>query len=394
MYSRVARFVCRFAGYAQHVGPTQGSQLTELGFGEIQAVQACFADAADFLAMFSAISAHPKTDLLVQGLVAPTSMYVRESSRCLSHIEPAFAASLDELDLELLRESRHRAKLLDGRAVTEVTAELLRIAADQHEQFNGGHRGLLGPLKRALQRDMGIGLCDGHIIQTTHATIFGFGTRDLDGATARKFGYEMGAYAGSLVRALEVDPVTITRDTPELGSIEMRDIRYEELYERGALGAMGRDVGAGVTLVLSSVNLGRLVVARSLASDSLTRLRILFVIAYHAVESLRSLQDGVIARPGMDVARRHALAEAIGSGDARWIRKHRHLRNLLVHYLPDRGSSPSVESANRIDWIEAYADMALSDLVGMVERYLDDVSSVLEDGLGILGDTFRWAAIP
>mgnify|MGYP001131307200 CR=1 FL=1 len=174
----------------------------------------------------------------------------------------------------------------------------------------------------------------------------------------------------------------------------MRDIRYEELYERGALGAMGRDVGAGVTLVLSSVNLGRLVVARSLASDSLTRLRILFVIAYHAVESLRSLQDGVIARPGMDVARRHALAEAIGSGDARWIRKHRHLRNLLVHYLPDRGSSPSVESANRIDWIEAYADMALSDLVGMVERYLDDVSSVLEDGLGILGDTFRWAAIP
>ena len=135
---------------------------SNLAPGQQQALEACIRDATSFMNLFLKAREHPQAALIFNGLIAHASMFVVESHRCLTTLFPDAQDVFSLHHADLLRKSRHRAKLLDSaeKTIEEVTAELITIARKQREIFLEPHSGFLGPLKRALQPDMGLSICD------------------------------------------------------------------------------------------------------------------------------------------------------------------------------------------------------------------------------------------
>ena len=164
-----------------------------LGPSQQQALDACIQDTISFMMLFAKAQEHHKAALLFHGVVATASMYVVESHRCLTTLFPNLRNVLSSSQVELLRISRHRAKLLDDteKSIEDVTGELVTIAEKQRDIFLEPHRGFLGSFKRAIQPDMGLSTHDDHIFSTTHSTIFGFGDGCDFAASAFTFGEAM-----------------------------------------------------------------------------------------------------------------------------------------------------------------------------------------------------------
>jgi len=355
------------------------------------AIQACVVDAISLLHLYESARMHPQAPLLFQGLVAPFSMYVVESHNCVTTVDPRLRSWFEDVDVGLLRSSRHRAKLLDYKSISDVTQELLAIARQQQEFFNASHVGLLAPLKKALQGDLGFSICEGHLFWTTHETIYSFGDQDATGENALAFGEAFGRYIGGLLAIFAIHPEAVSGHLPALGEVEMRDIKYPALYGRGRLGRAGMDVGVGLVLILSAANLCRYVIQKVLPPGNLARLRLLFLTAFHCIAGMTAIQDGLLARRDGADAARLVLREALSHPDARWIRRHGHLRNLLTHYLVDARLEPLVEGLSTREAIVArLAGMPLVDLEALVERYLGHVSQTLESGFDLLGRDPFW----
>ncbi len=359
--------------------------------GDHQALEACLLDAVALLHLSRSAALHPRAALLFQGFVAHFSMYVVESHHCVTTVAPESRSAFSDLDIEFLRSSRHRAKLLDYRSIGDVSQELLAIAKQQYQAFNESHVGALGPLKRALQGDLGLSMCGGHIFWTTHATIYAFGTQDTSGENAFAFGNTFGQYIERLLALFGINENGIGGELPALGDIETQDIKYQAFFGRGPLGSGGIDAGASLALVLAAVNLARFVISPAFPSGNMTRLRLLFLTAFHAVAGITAVQDGLLAKREGSERARAVLREVLGHSDARWIRRQGHLRNLLAHYLVDCKLASSVSiAASRTDTIASVAGAAVEDVEQLVQRYLVHLSSTLEAGFALTGKNPFW----
>lgn len=363
--------------------------------GDSLALSSCISDAIGLLHVLRSLSSHPRAPLLLQGLLAPASMYVVESQRCVAALSPQALDSLLAPDVEFLRLSRHRAKLLDYHPIGHVSKQLVQVAAEQRSQFNSPHRGPLRFVKRALQGDLGLSLCDGHVFWTTHGTIYAFGSQDVTGTNAGAFGMTFGQYLSGLLSVFGISVDDVPGETPSFGSIEMRDIKYEALYRRGPLGSAGVDVGAAASLTLSAVNFSRLVLQRTLPEDNATRFRFLFLTAFHSAAGLQAIQDGLLAKRQDSESAMGVLRECLGHPDARWLRRQSPLRNVLVHYTQDPGVEPACPGdVSRKEAIARLAGLPFEDVRALVERYLDHLSETLEAGFQLTDkDPFWYAKI-
>lgn len=319
-------------------------------------------------------------------------MYVVESYRALRSMIPEAADLLDEEFSELLGHSRHRAKLLDQPGVTpdSAAAGLTEVAERQASYFLELHSGRLGWLKRALQPEMGLSRYDGHIFSTTDATGFqlGFGDIVSAGPKVRQLGEVVGAYLAALSGVPRIQPpepaVAVLR-----GSIDMRDIKSSQLYQRGSLGQMPPDHSRGATLLLVNLNYVRLILSPLMPAGGLSQHRIKLIVAYHTDSALRSLQPslrGVDAHPAAGI-----LSKAIGTADARWLRKRHSLRNLLVHYLD---TSADDQGVDRVTAIERHSgSVSFGESCLLLDRYLECTARVLEEGFELQGDPFWLGAV-
>lgn len=325
--------------------------------GQLQALEACIRDAISFMDLFLKAREHPQSALIFNGLIAHASMFVVESHRCLITLFPDAKDIFSIRHADLLRESRHRAKLLDNaeKTIEKVTAELIEIAQRQREIFLKPHSGLLGSLKRALQSDMGLSIYDGHIFTTTHSTIFEFGKDCNLTESAYAFGEAIGAYTATILNLLQIEIPSSIEPAKLPGNIEMRDIKYESLYARGIFDAVRMDFSAGLILILANLNFVIYILSGLLPQDSHTLFRIKIITAFHANSNIRSLQNRFITNKLESVEIRKFFKEALGNNESRWLRKRRSLRNLLTHYLPDsKMVSELQEDITRMSAIEHY----------------------------------------
>jgi hypothetical protein len=365
--------------------------------GQQQALEACIKDATSFMNLFSKAREHPQAALIFNGLIAHASMFVVESHRCLTTLFPDAQDAFSLHHADLLRKSRHRAKLLDNaeKTIEDVTADLIIIARRQRDIFLEPHSGFLGPLKRALQPDMGLSIFDGHIITTTHSTIFEFGEDcDLD-ESAFAFGKAIGAYTATVLNMFKIEIPLSVGPTKLPGNIEMRDIKYEALYTRGPLDTDRMDISAGLILILTNINFVIYILSRLLSADSHTLFRIKFFSAFHANSNLRSIQDRLIANKFESAEIANFFKEALGNSESRWLRKQKSLRNLLTHYLPDaRMVSELPVDATRLNAIEYYGGgLSFGEINALLDRNIILLSGLLETNYKLVGDPFWFGKV-
>ena len=254
-----------------------------------QAFEAIAHDTVSLMSLFLTIQHHPKAELWSLGVLPPASMYVVESHKALKKLAPDVAAPELEGFANRVRSSRHRAKLLDDtdKNVEQVTIDLAEVAKRQARFFMDPHTGVLGPLKRAIQPDLGLSTYDGHIFATTHATAFSFGhDYDLSGR-AVSLGRALGAYTATMLKMFGLQMPMPAPPSALPGAIEMRDIKSQALYGRGPLGKTPTESAAGMTLLLVNLNHMRCIMQKLLPVGGLTQFRLKFIVAYHADSNLR-----------------------------------------------------------------------------------------------------------
>ena len=357
-----------------------------------QALEACAQDIASFMTMLEMMIQHPQVALLSYGLVAPSAMFVIESHKCITTLFPELQNVISVSHADLLRTPRHRAKLLDDRTrtVDEVSKEFVRIAEEQRRFFLEPHKGFLGPLKRALQPDLGLTTYDGHIIATTHSTIFSFGgNRYIAQQHALEFGEAVGYYTATLFNLLHLKPtIQITATLP--GEIEMKDIKYESLYQRSLFRSIPTKFAAGLIYLLATLNYTQYIFPAFLPQDGHTLFRIKFIAAFHANANMMTIQNRLARSSSWNPQVQNLFGKALGNNDSRWLRRQRPLRNLLVHYLLDAQAVNNLpENATRTETIEHLAGgRTYSEIDTLLDRHIRRLSHVLEAGFNLSRNTF------
>ena len=276
------------------------------------------------------------------------------------------------------------------KTIEVVTAELVSIAGRQREIFLEPHQGFLGPLKRALQPDIGLSVYDDHIFTTTHTVVFEFGEEKDFSESAYALGEEIGAYIATLFSLFQIElPSSATKPAELPGIIGMRDIKYEALYNRSPLDAIQMEISAGLILILANLNFVIYILAGLLPKNSHLLFRMKFITAFHANSSLLSLQRKIMTSKSPPAAIA-LFKEALGNSDSRWLRKRRPLRNLLTHYLPDDRLINEIQpDATRVQALEHYgAGLSFVEINDLLDRNISHLSYLIEDFFNLSGDPF------
>lgn len=288
-------------------------------------------DAQFFLRLFKTLVEHPGSALIGPAVVPLACMFVVESHARLSEYSSTCAPILSDAALSALRPARHRAKMLlsSNSDVDELVAQFDAIVEAERDRFMGGHSGWLGWLRRWVQPDLGVSLCAGHVFSTTHATQFLFDS-DFSGPSLRESARELARYCSILVGTLCPGLAAPPFVAPSFGVV-MRDVKCEAFYRRGPLGGLELPWAGVVAAVLCNVNFVDKVLRRLVEGESRTFVKIRVLCAFHAIESLRLVQDRLISGGRLPNAA-SAVLKSIATAETRWFRKHRELRNTLVHF--------------------------------------------------------------
>lgn len=302
--------------------------------------------------------------------------------------------------------SRMRIKLLDdNRPLEEMLAEADRVVATVKDMFMREHRGLLGPLKRALQDDLGIHFVQGEAVGTLHAALQNTGM-PMDEISSLSW-EELGPYLreamieyGSdmtrllselgIVRDLDADAYAARGAAQPLSATTYRDFKSERFYGSVARRVSpGRDsVGVVLTSVLSAVNAARVIVPKVDEGNDVAAFKIRFVILYHAAASLQKFvtehrtrvrqSQPPFLRP--DAAER--MEALLAASHVRSVYK-KTLRNHLVHYdlkpkVMKRIAPCLVPELPLHGLVEAHTSgQSLAEVAEEVERGLDLVANEL-----------------
>lgn len=360
--------------------------------GNEQALEACVRDAISFMELYLRAREHPEAALIFNGLIAHASMFVIESHRCLTNLVPETKEAFTSNHSELLRESRHRAKLLDNseKSIEEVIADLVTIAKRQRAIFLEPHKGFLGPLKRVIQPDTGLSIYDEHIFTTTHSVVFAFGKEDEFSESAFAFGKEIGGYIATVFKLFKIEIPTVAEKPANLpGIIGMRDIKYEALYNRGHLDANQIAFSAGLLLILANLNFVIYILSGLLPVDSHLLFRMKFITAFHANSGIKSLQDRIRNKSTLE-ATVNFFKEALGNKDSRWLRKQKRLRNLLTHYVADEQLINKLKpDSTRLEAIEYCAGgLSFHEINELLDRNIVHLATLLEKFYKLDGDPF------
>lgn len=362
-----------------------------------QAFEAIAHDTTSLMSLFLSIRDHPKVGLLSPGLLPSASMYVVESHQALKKLAPDVAAAVLEEFAHLVRPLRHRAKLLDDaeKSIEQIAADLADIAERQRQFFMAPHIGILGPLKRAIQPDLGLSTYDGHIFATTHATVFSFGHDNDLAERAFSIGEALGAYTATLLNMFRLQMPVPSPSSALPGTIEMKDIKSEALYRRGPLGGTPTELAAGMTVLLVSLNNMRYILHRLLPVNGHTQFRLKFIAAYHADSNLRIIQNRLASDSTVPADAVSIFREILGNPDSRWLRKRTTLRNLLVHYTVDEQHAAALSPAvNRRQTIEHFGgQLAYSEMDALLNRHVERMSLALERGFDLNDDPFRYGRV-
>lgn len=228
--------------------------------------------------------------------------------------------------------------------------EVLQNASELAELSSGwmmeGHRGLLGPLKRWIQPDLGIYFAHGEVFCTTHVAFLNLGftkealaasSLSLDNLgthlrdTTEDYGRYLAMVLGRTGSGTDVSGEEVGDSLPQAGFRDLKSRRfYEELGRRFA----PRSVPACLlfTAILSQVNVARLLVPSVAGANEVAAFKVRFVSLFHAASSLQKVlnqhQEEALLEQGVS----QRVDTVLQAEPVRNVLDYRFLRNNLVHY--------------------------------------------------------------
>jgi hypothetical protein len=304
----------------------------------------------------------------------------------------------------LLRSSRLRFKLLDDnrRTFDDIVAESHELAAINSGWFASMHSGLLAPIWRMVQTDLGLFFLDDQLFCTTHIVVQNLGLTTAAISTSSLSIKNLGPYMGDVSYAFgkylsyvmkrfggyipELDLETVAA-TPRT---RYRDVKSRRLYKSMVRPGTADMVGICVLLtsVLSAINTARTVVPTISVGNEVSAFKIKLVSLYHAVSAIQKIVTQNQGRAFLDRYTADGLNDAIQTLPNIGRHDYRRLRNTLVHYGIDKRASALLNpNLPLYGLVEACVpDSSFFTLVGDVENGLNRIAERLGElllkGLG------------
>lgn len=323
------------------------------------------------------------------------SAFVSESATYLKQRDPE-ADCLLQPHRELLRTSRLRLKLLDDnrRSFAEILQDAHVLATINAGWFSSLHQGILGPVKRLRQPDLGVYFEQNEVVCTTHVALLNIGLTEKALSTSslslttlgpfmRETTEDLGRPVGILlssfgitVPAFDIDP------EPLPAPIRYRDLKSARFYPAMARRCTPRGHSVCILLssILSQVNTARLVVPLIAGQNDVAAFKTRFVSLFHAASSLHSLLEQDHAGPFLHPDAQQLIGEALHAPTVQRVRESRDLRNNLVHYRVGRRAAARLSP-----------DLPLFGLVEAhgPEKSLTSLTQDVELGLNCIADGLR-----
>jgi hypothetical protein len=293
----------------------------------------------------------------------------------------------------------HEERLFASRMSLKLTEDKYKSSARVLENveeliaINSGwfldHGGILGPVKRLLQPDVGICFMKDEAVYTTHIAFLGLGLSKDD--LARLYisretldrhiydrSYDIGQYVGPLLSKLNVEDYKPENSLEvPLPVIEDHDMKSKVLYEAAASRvAPGQPrVGVLLTWMLWLINTARIVVPLVAAQNEVAALKIRFVSLYQTALELQRLSGDISVR---NEARKR-IDGLIDADSVANVLANQQLRNDLVHYGVPKRMSPQLSSkATLFGLVEARTNrQSFKDVAADVDEGLEIVSGGL-----------------
>ncbi len=292
-----------------------------------------------------------------------------------------------------IERSRHSLKFLDdsARVPRAMLDQYAKFVDTHHRVFLESHTGILGPLKRLLQPDLGISVLEGNIVGITHLMSLQLGTGDEELATmtlesiggpgmavfdrSRALsGYialvldRFGAAEVHRVEELQVSPILCAN--VDAGRF------YGSLLRQRTPRALG--TAMLLTAALCAANVGLHIVPESAQPNeplaTLFQSKWRLVALFHVASSLRHI---VAMREARDWLRDEVHRELVAlRRRLEPVLRFKKLRNRMVHYRPHRSvpvsPAPSVRAL-----LQDLANGPIKAVDAQVDQGLQDVSRVL-----------------
>ena len=358
------------------------------------AAEALALDAVFHARLIRALVVRPDAALLAPSLLPFTSLFVAESHDRLRESLPGFRVEPVGV-MELIRPARHRTKLLLSRKdhLTEMVAKYGSIAAQERKYFSTLHSGILAPLKRLVQPDLGLCTVAGHIFSTTHATRFICGIETHNPRFVRSTSFVVSSYCAQLLATFAPNVKVLAFEPHKLARVEQMDIKSVALYRRGALGTVSEEWAAVLTMILANLNFVRHVLSVLVPGDLPTMLKLRTLQAFNAIHSIRRIQDRLRGDNQLPSRAATVLARAISSPEAKWLRTRHDLRDLLIHFRP-RNITPVHFEISYADAIEVFGGATSAELAITASTILRHLTETLTEGFNLDANSFWYGRLP
>ncbi|MDX5895295.1 hypothetical protein [Rubrobacter radiotolerans] len=322
------------------------------------------------------------------------SAFTYESSEYIKRKDPAAVRALDP-HRELLRASRLRLKLLhdNQKSFDDVLESASELAAVNSGWMMEDHRGLLGPLKRLIQPDLGVFFVQDEVFCTTHVAFLNLGlskealvasSLSLDnlGPYLRDTSEDYGRYLALLLDKLGVGTrvSNSAREAP-LPPVGFRDLKSKRFYGAIARRAVPHRVPVCLllTAILSQVSTARVLVPSIAGRNEIAAFKIRFASLFHAASSLQKLLDRGREESFLHPDAARQIDAALDADPVRNILGNRFLRNNLVHYGVHKSTasqlSPNLPLFGLVETLTH--GKSLAAVAGDVESGLDRVAELL-----------------
>ncbi len=336
----------------------------------------------------------PVRPIAALALMPFMSAFVYESARYLQRTDAAAVGTPHE---DMLRASRMRVKLTEDkyRSSSEVLENAEELSAVNSAWFLEGHRGLLGPLRRLIQPDLGLLFMEGEVVCTTHVAFLNLGLtiEDLSAASLsldnlgphlQDTMVDVGEYVGLLLRMLGKDAAA----PGGASEAQLEPVQYRDVKSAGFYGSIARRVAPGrngvgilLTQMLSQVNTARILVPRVAGRHEAAAFKIRFVSLFQTALGLRKLLEEerdarFLQRDAIEV-----VGETLASAQVSDVLEDRGLRNTLVHYgVGKRAARRLSPQLPLCGLVEAHVDgETLLGMENKIEVGLDHLSRGLRD---------------
>lgn len=358
-------------------------------------------DVCLYLEIMSKLSKQKGTSILFPGLAPYFSLFVVEAHNYLNRNLPNYNNSLSNQINAIITAARMRVKYFDDTLKgVSGTFNLLEWVSDFHEEwYIKRHKGVLSPIQRYLQDDIGVFFYELHIIGSTHTGILnlGFAQGDLPNTSESisthisKLSFSIGEGFGSYISNICSLPEFAVTDT-DFGkftySITEEELKYKDDKSDKLLQSIfnkstSAETNLSLLWFLTQVNYLQYILTSSVVAEHYTLFKIKYILLYHLVSSLQKLRNDKQSASLLTSRSVTYIENIILDIPLAELISKRHFRNILVHYgIPtalDSILSPQIEFYGLVEHF--FNGDFYSKVLEQVNYQLCRISQILEEWL-------------